>query len=398
MKVTGVKTTLFDVALPRLLGDANLPEGSSRTSSLAVVLETDDRDLTGVALASPGATTLIHGLMPLLVGEDPRSVRGLWQRMVDHAFKGGLVGVAASAVAALDIALWDLKAKAGGEPLWRTLGSTKESTHVAAYASGLDLPLSADDLRGYYRHMAGLGFFAGKLKVGRDHVADLERLAIVREELSTTGQAPVLMIDSNEFWSPKEAVRRISDMETRFDLTWVEEPARRWDHRGLRKVSSMVKAAVATGENLHNVSQFTQLIAHEAVDIVQISGACGGITGAMQVAELAYAFDLPVSFMANSGHVLAHVAAAIPNHSTSEVIHPDWPPRGIRSSIQVRDGCMILGDDPGNGLSFDEGELHDLAIDSPARDSLDGGLIYRRALGAATHGTGSMARVGRARP
>lgn len=392
MKITGLQTTLFAVTLPRLLGDANLPQGSRRTTCLAVFLETDDPGLTGYALASPGARSMIVGLMPLVIGEDPRSVRGIWQRMVGHVFKGGLVGTAAGAISAIDIALWDLKAKVADEPLWRTLGARRDTTEVPAYASGLDLPLSSEDLRTYYRHMAGLGFRAGKLKVGLDPATDLERLAIVRDELGVDGTTPALMIDSNEYWAPKEAVRRIAEIETMFDLTWVEEPARRWDHRGLRSVSNMVKAAVATGENLHNVAQFTPLVANGAVDVVQVSAACAGVTGALQVAELADAFDLPVSFMANGGHVLAHVAAAIPNHCTSEVIHPQWPPAGARSTIDVRDGCFVLGDSPGNGLSFDPDELRDRTVEHPPIDSLDGGLVYRRGQGAATHGMGSRAR------
>ena len=138
------------------------------------------------------------------------------------------------------------------------------------------------------------------------------------------------MIDANEIWSPKQAIQRITEFESKFDLTWVEEPARRWDHRGLRKVSQTVRSAVASGEILQNVSQFMPLISNEAIDIVQISSGCGGITGALQVAEVANAFNLPVAFMSSAGNFLAHLAAAIPNHSALEVIDLDWH-RGGRS-------------------------------------------------------------------
>jgi L-alanine-DL-glutamate epimerase-like enolase superfamily enzyme len=297
-------------------------------------------------------------------------------------FKGGLVGGAAAAISAIDIALWDLKAKAAGEPLWMTLGAKAEDTRVAAYASGLDLPLKSDQLRAYYRDMAEHGFARGKLKVGLDQDADLERLAIVREELTANAKRPALMIDANEIWSAKQAIGRIAEFESHFDLTWVEEPARRWDYRGLGRVSRMIRSAVASGENLQSVSQFVPLISHEAIDIVQISSGCGGITGALQVAELANAFDLPVSFVNSPGHVLAHLAAAIPNHSALEVIDCDWPPSVVVSENRIGGGCVVLGNSPGNGLSIDQQSLQKALVERASPDALDGGSIYRRPRGA----------------
>ncbi len=381
MKVTGARTTLFQTDLPRALGDSNLPGGTSRTASCALVLETDE-GLTGVALASPSSAASIEFLLPIVVGEDPRGVRSIWQRLVDQVFKVGFVGVAAEAISAIDVALWDLKAKAAGEPLWMTLGAKAEDTKVAAYASGLDLPLNKDQLRAFYREMAGRGFFRGKLKVGLDQDADLERLAIVREELSINSKRPVLMIDANEIWSPKQAIQRITEFESKFDLTWVEEPARRWDHRGLRKVSQTVRSAVASGENLQNVSQFMPLISNEAIDIVQISSGCGGITGALQVAEVANAFNLPVAFMSSAGNFLAHLAAAIPNHSALEVIDLEWHRGVIRTDTRIEGGSIVLGNAPGNGLSIDEEALQLALVEKPSPDALFGGSIYRRPRGA----------------
>ncbi len=380
MKVTGARTMLFQGEWSRALGDSNLPGGTSRTAAIALVLETDE-GLTGLALAIPSSVASIEFLLPIVVGEDPRGVRGLWQRLVDQVFKGGPVGAAGEAIAAIDAALWDLKAKAAGEPLWMTLGAKAEDTRVAAYASGLDLPLNKDQLRAYYREMAVHGFFRGKLKVGLDQDADLERLAIVREELSVNSKRPALMIDANEIWSAKQAIRKIREFESQFDLTWVEEPARRWDYRGLRALSRGVRSAVASGENLQHVSQFLPLISNEAIDIVQISSACG-ITGALQVAELANAFNLPVAFMSSAGNFLAHVAAAIPNHSALEVIDLDWHSGVVRSDTRVDGGSILLGNAPGHGLSFDEQALQAALVEKPSPDALFGGSIYRRPRGA----------------
>src|SRR5258708_12702324 len=102
------------------------------------------------------------------------------------------------------------------------LGAKAEDTTVAAYASGLDLPLNKDQLRAYYREMARHGFFRGKLKVGLDQDADLERLAIVREELSVNAKRPALMIDANDIWPPTQPLPSPTDFQSHFHLTLME--------------------------------------------------------------------------------------------------------------------------------------------------------------------------------
>ena len=207
MKITGVRTRLYEFEMARPLGDANSPKGRRRTAQVAVFIETDE-SITGVSLASPAAQPHIHALVSnLLVGRDPRGVRGLWKIMADFVFKGGNSGIMGDALSAVDVALWDAKAKANGEPLWKTLGAS--TRRVRAYASGLDLPLSDDELRVYYEGMAAQGIFAGKLKVGLDREMDLRRLQIMHDALARSGKKPALMIDSNEYWSPKQAIRHI---------------------------------------------------------------------------------------------------------------------------------------------------------------------------------------------
>lgn len=364
VKVTGIRTRLYEIELSRKLGDANSPTGRQIQAGLAVFVDTD-QGVTGVSLGSPVARDAIHSLGQLLVGRDPRGVRGLWKRMVDQVFKGGNVGIVNDALSSLDVALWDLKAKLNDEPLWKTLGAS--TRRVKAYASGIDMPLSDEELRAFYEEMAALGVSAGKLKVGLDREMDLRRLVIMQEALATSGKTPVLLVDSNEYWSPKQAIRHIRAYEERFEITWCEEPARRWDYRGLRKVSQSVRAAVATGENLDDISQFTPLIANEAVDVVQIGAGTSGITGAMQVADLAYAFDLPVSMMNCPGSYMAHLAAALPNHMMMEVVGAG---REVvfTADNHIEDGWIVLGDSPGLGIVFDEEKLraHEVERPSPA--------------------------------
>ena len=377
MKITAVRTQLYEYDLARRLGDANSPDGRTRACDLAVFIDTDE-ELTGVTVGNPGARGAIQSLAPILVGRDPRGVRGLWKQMVDKVFKGGNEGAANDAIGNLDVALWDLKAKAAGDPLWKTLGAS--TRHVKLYASGIDTPLSDDQLRSYYHRMAGQGIDAGKLKVGLDPEADLRRIGIMRDALATSGKTPVLMIDSNEYWSPKQAIRHIGVFEQSFDLLWVEEPARRWDYRGLRKVSQSVRAAVATGENLNHVSDFMPLVANEAVDVVQIGIGTSGITGAMQVADLAYAYELPVSMMNCPGSFAAHLAACLPNHMMMELVDAGRD-AVFACDHRVEDGHLVLSDQPGLGITFDREKLQAHAVDHPSAGAGPSPLGRRRGAG-----------------
>ena len=377
MKITGVRTLLYEYDLARPISDANDPDGRQRVTSLAVLIDTD-AGITGMSLGSPSARSHIHGMVDgLLLGHDPRGVRGLWKKLVDSVFKANNRGIVNDALSSIDVALWDLKAKANNEPLWKTLGASTRK--VMAYASGIDIGLSDDELRAFYTSMAGKGVQAGKLKVGLDMEADLRRLRIMQECLATSGKPPILMIDSNEYWSPKQAIRSIQQIEEQFDLTWVEEPARRWDYRGLRQVSRAVRAAVATGENLDDISEFTPLIHHEAVDVVEVGSGASGITGALQVADLAYAYDLPVAMMNCPANFMAHVAAALPNHWMMEVAALGREV-GMQCDVAIQDGWIILGDTPGHGMELDEELLAPYQVNTPSQRA--GAIGWGRRRGA----------------
>jgi L-alanine-DL-glutamate epimerase-like enolase superfamily enzyme len=377
MRITGVRTALYEYGVQRPLGDVQLPAGARRIAELAVFLTTDE-EAVGVAIAPAAARPTVHGLAEQLVGKDPQEVRGLHELMLRLTFKGGPDGVVGSAVAALDTALWDLRAKHHELPLWRELGGS--SDRAAAYASGLDMPLSNVELQTYYCDMAQrYGITAGKLKVGRDPDRDLERLAVLRAALieGSGTQRPSLMIDANEFWTPKQAIRRISELEREFDLVWAEEPVRRDDHRGLARVSRAVRAAVATGENLTSTSQFVPLLLNESADVIQLAVQATGITTALRVAEMSDALGLPVALVNCPGRYAAHVAAVLPNHLMMEVVDAGRD-AVFRSDHRLEDGWIVLGDAPGLGITFDEEALAQHAVDQPSATTL--GMAYRRAV------------------
>ncbi|QJU52560.1 mandelate racemase/muconate lactonizing enzyme family protein [Herbiconiux sp. SALV-R1] len=350
MKITGYRTVRTHRDWGRPVGDVNGFIASGITEVPVVIIETDE-GVEGVAL---GSDHDLARIFPALEGQDPRGVSALYDRMLAHVFKAGHNGATFGGVATFDAALWDIKAKLVGEPLWRLLGATDR--FVPGYASGLDIALSDERLADFYESMADRGFTSGKLKGGRDVETDLRRLDIVRGALARNTARPALMLDANESWNLKQAVRYVSAVEAEVDLTWIEEPLRRWDAHGHARLSRAVNAAVATGENLTGLEQFRSLFDLGGVDIVQ-SGAVWGITHFIRLAYAAHARDLPISPVGlTSNPAVTHAAASVPNHLTAEV-QDLAAPFGVVVDEEFVDGGIVLGDAPGAGLRIDEAAI-----------------------------------------
>ena len=353
MKITGVRTQPYQIKMKRPIGDANNPTGGDLMTSTALWLDTDE-GLSGISMAG-GGDTLLHAMVDnLLVGKDPRGVLGHWNTMVDHVFKGGNRGQATAAIGALDIALWDLKARINNEPLWKTLGAS--SNRVRAYASGIDYPLSDNEIKTFYESLAAKGVCGGKLKIGLDMESDVRRIGIMRDALATSGKKPELMIDVNEYWSPKQTIRYMHEIEQEFDITWIEEPARRWDVEGLKKVSDNIRAAVASGENLDALDDYVPLLQARAVDVLNVGQRATGISGAMKVANLAYAYETPVTMMNCAANFMAQVASVLPNHIMMEVLD-NGRDAVFTHTHDIEDGWIVLNDEPGLGFTFDQEKL-----------------------------------------
>ncbi|WP_030247427.1 MULTISPECIES: mandelate racemase/muconate lactonizing enzyme family protein [unclassified Streptomyces] len=348
MRITGYRTLTTAQRWGRPVGDANGVYADGVMPVPVVVVETDE-GITGVGL---GPHVEAEAIFAAIDGQDPRAVTALYDRMLRHTFKAGHAGVVFGTIGAFDTALWDIKAQAVGEPLWRLLGGNDRMVH--AYASGLDIGLTDDELVATYQVYAERGLRAAKLKGGLDIERDRHRLSLVREVLTEAGHGtrPGLMLDVNESWSRKQAVRHVAELERTLDLTWIEEPVRRWDADGLGAVSRGVRTAVATGENLTGLEQFRPLIAAGGVDIVQ-TAAVWGVTHFLRVAALAHAYDLPVSPIGNTPVALLHAATSVPNHLASE-LQGLQPPIGVAMDLHVEDGAFVLGDTPGLGIRIDE--------------------------------------------
>jgi L-alanine-DL-glutamate epimerase-like enolase superfamily enzyme len=349
MKITGYRTLATVHDWGRVTGDVNGVQPGNTTPVPVLIIETD-AGIDGIGL---GAHDDVARVFPAIDGQDPRAVVALYDRMLDWVFKAGHSGSTFGTIGAIDMALWDIKAKAADEPLWRMLGARER--FVPGYASGLEYGLTDDEVADLYGRFADRGFKAGKLKGGRDIDRDLPRLELMREVLSRNSRRPALMLDVNESWNHVVAARYLAALEERVDLTWIEEPLRRWDARGMAALRCSIRSAIATGENLTGLEQYRPLFDAGALDIVQV-GNVWGVTHFLRVATLAHGHDLPVSPVAYNTNPIAHAAAAVPNLLTHEVQDLGFP-IGLIVDQQIDDGGIILGDSPGLGIVVDEAKL-----------------------------------------
>ncbi|WP_136588128.1 MULTISPECIES: mandelate racemase/muconate lactonizing enzyme family protein [Actinomycetes] len=346
MKITGYRLISTTLDWGRPVGDVNGFIDSGVTAVPIVIVETDE----GVEGIGMGMHDGIPQIFEAIEGEDPRATSALYDRMISRMFKNGHGGAVFGGIGALDSALWDIKAKLAGEPLWRLLGG--RDRFVPGYASGLDIALDSAALGHYYSTMRDRGFTAAKLKGGRDFRHDAGRLELVRDVLNEATDDPVLMLDANESWNAPQAIRYIAHLQEQVELAWVEEPLRRWDASGLRRLRDCVSPAIATGENLTGLEQYRALFDAQAVDIVQ-SSAVWGVSHALRVAVAAHSRDLPVSPIGmTSNYAVFHAATALPNHLLTEVTSLQTP-AGVTVDYEVSDGGIVLGDSPGGGVSLD---------------------------------------------
>lgn len=359
MKITAFRTLTTVQDWGRPVGDANgvVTDG---VVPVPIILVDTDEGITGVGIGSHVEAEMVFDAID---GEDPRSVTALYDRMLRQTFKTGHGGAVFGTIGAFDSALWDIKAKVIDEPLWRLLGGRDRI--VPAYASGLDIALDDSELAGAYQAYAERGLKSAKVKGGHDIENDRRRLTLVQDVLTEAsgGRRAGVMLDANEAWMRKQAVRHVCELERTLDLIWVEEPVRRWDAEGLVAVGRGIRASVASGENLTGLEEFRPLLAAGAIDVVQTSAAWG-ITHFLRVAALAHAHDLPVSPVGSIPMGLLHAATAVPNHLASELQDLE-PPVGVSVDVQVEEGSFVLGDVAGIGIEVDEASVTAPALRQP---------------------------------
>jgi len=382
VQIRDVRTISVEYTLPRPVFDANYTMASK--PALLVEVETDT-GLVGLGEAAhfggplvSTATVIEQELRPHLLGQDPRETERLWELMHRRAYKHARGGIVIAAISGVDIALWELRGKLAGMPLWRLLGGYRRRVPAYAtggfYAEGKGVRELADEMRAYCRH----GFRAVKLKVGRNsgiegsplramadrgvcEVSLAEDLARVRAVREAIGPDVRLMVDANGAWDVPTAVRMGRLLEE-LDVYWFEEPVWPDDLAGSAEVASKVAIPIAGYETCsYGTVSFRDYIAARAVHFVQPDVAwAGGLTETLKIAHLAQAANLPLAPHIHGSAVAvaaaAHLLGAVRNGSMAEMVFPAHPLMGdLAREPLVVDGAgeIDLGERPGLGIELD---------------------------------------------
>jgi L-alanine-DL-glutamate epimerase-like enolase superfamily enzyme len=360
MRISSIDTRLYFIPLPTVLTDAM--HGEMRHFSVVTVQVQTDSGTDGLGYTyTVGKTggTAVHAmvrddLVPSLIDSDPRCIERLWEQMWWRLHYVGRGGIASFAISAVDIALWDLKAKLADEPLWRFLGG--HTNRAKVYAGGIDLELPMDQLARQTETNLSRGYRAIKMKVGRDRLEeDVQRVAAMRKLL---GADIPLMVDANMRWTVAQAIHA-SHAFAEYDVYWLEEPTIPDDVEGHRRIESQGALPVATGENLHTLYEFQKMMVGGGVSFPEPDMSnIGGVTGWLKVAHLAEAHNLPVT--THGVHDLhVHLLAAVPNASYLEA-HGFGLEAYLHNPLQIEDGYAVATDRPGHGVLFNWDALEPL--------------------------------------
>jgi len=378
MKIAAIRTIALSAPVDPPYASASGVQ--SRRGGLLVEVETDT-GIVGIGEAGLGggatATVIDKDLAPMLVGEDPLLIEGLWQRMFARTRQYGRRGVVMQGISGIDIALWDIAGKVAKMPVYKLLGACRD--RVEAYASGgfYQEGKSAADLAGEAEGYRARGFRGMKMKIGRnpstqthlrelignkgfcevDPGEDIARVAAVRQAL---GPHAKLMVDVNCAWSPAFAIEMGRAMEP-YNLYWIEEPVATDDIEGSARVADALATPIAGYETEMGLYAFRELISRGAVDIVQLDIAwSGGFSEGRRIAAYAGAHHRMVAPHAFAGAVLLvaslHFAAAIPN---GLVLEWDQNPNAIRDELLKEplrlesDGSVKVPERPGLGIELD---------------------------------------------
>jgi L-alanine-DL-glutamate epimerase-like enolase superfamily enzyme len=353
LKITGVESDVLRFPPGNLYSDAIHEFGADRGGVVVRLLT--DGGITGWAYSSFGMvaggprvvdTIIQQELKPVLMGQDPafpkRLRADLWKAVEYH----GVQGVVSFALAAVDIALWDILGKAAGMPVYRMLGAYRD--RMPAYNMCGWYYQQDDDLSRYRRSITSAleeGFPAVKIKVGRDSIEDDTRRIRAAQELC--GKDRRVMVDANQKFNRNEALRR-GRVYQQMGCYWYEEPLAPHEREGYGELARELDIRIATGENEYTKYTFLDLLKRGGADVIQPDNRrAGGVTEWMEIAAIADGFGVDVASH-GGGVTNLHMLLAMPNAIYME----SGSVKGDSSAIEplrMQKGEMLAPETPGMG-------------------------------------------------
>ena len=356
MKIERVETRIVNIPETESLAGLRVQPPLVR-SFVTLEIKTDDGlEGLGVTFAfyskalTPALRSAVDGLGALIVGDDPMLQDAILRKLNDAAGGSGPGGIFMLALSAIDVALWDIRAKALNVPLWKLLGGACE--RVPVYASGaLQRTISNQDAARAARCLDERGFRQIKMQLGicKDFspAKEFERARMVRDSV---GPDVKLMADANQGWRVEEAIevgRRLEELR----FYWLEDLTAHDDFDGLARITAALATATAAGEYLWGIVPFRHMLEARSVHILIIDLLrVGGITQWMKVAGMAEAFNLRVVNHCFP-EIQIHLVGAAPNGLTVEYM--PWTLKLFEEVPEPKNGELIMPGGPGLGLRFD---------------------------------------------
>lgn len=358
--IQSVKTVAYRIPTATPESDGTL----QWEATVLVLVEITCADVTGLGYTyadTSAAGVIKEKLAPIVSGNDPFDIPLLWQEMRRAVRNIGRPGIASTAIAAVDIALWDLKARLLERPLVKLLGQVH--IQIPVYGSGGFTSYNKESLQVQLDTWAEAGVRMVKMKVGREPGKDVQRVRDVRDALPP---ATELFVDANGAYYRRQALA-MAHAFAESDVRWYEEPVSSDDLEGLHWLRDRCPAdmAVAAGEYGYEPRYFRRMLEARSVDFIMPDVTrCGGITGYLEIAALAAAFDTPLSTHC-APSLGAHVGCAVRAQRHLEYFHDHVH---IEQSLfdgapRVEDGCLApdLGR-PGLGLDFKHQDAERYAV------------------------------------